>query len=56
MAMANYTRLPPSQILGRRNNVRGCCLTVRGLMLSGPNLFVTVTLREQVQDWLLPRV
>ena len=49
MAMANYTRLPPSQILGRRNNVRG-------LMLSGPNLFVTVTLREQVQDWLLPRV
>jgi len=36
MAVANFTRLRPSVIPARRNNVRRCCFTVRGLMLRCP--------------------
>src|SRR5216684_4207252 len=36
MAMASFTRLRPSRIPARKNSVRRCCLTVRGLMLSCP--------------------
>src|SRR5579864_3273302 len=36
IAMANFTRLRPSRIPARKNRVRRCCLTVRGLMLSWP--------------------
>src|SRR5437762_872723 len=33
-AVASLTRLRPSLIPARRNNVRRCCFTVRGLMFS----------------------
>src|ERR1035437_8662954 len=33
MAVASFTRLRPSLMPARRNSVRRCCLTVRGLML-----------------------
>src|SRR5580693_3615649 len=36
IAMASFTRLRPSRIPARRNSVRRCCFTVRGLMLSWP--------------------
>src|SRR5580700_7158809 len=36
IAMASLTRFRPSRMPARRNNVRRCCLTVRGLMLSWP--------------------
>src|SRR5271165_571344 len=36
MAMASFTRLRPSRIPARRNSVRRCCFTVRGLILSWP--------------------
>src|SRR6266702_771185 len=36
MAMANFTRLRPSRIPARRNSVRRCFLTVRGLIFSCP--------------------
>src|ERR1700686_2916787 len=36
IAIANFTRLRPSRIPARKNRVRKCCLTVRGLMLSWP--------------------
>src|SRR5689334_10851196 len=36
MAMANFTRLRPSRIPARKNRVRRCCLTVRGLMFNWP--------------------
>src|SRR5277367_4552201 len=32
MAVASFTRFRPSLIPARRNSVRRCCLTVRGLM------------------------
>src|SRR6266550_2288013 len=32
IAVASFTRLRPSRIPALRNNVRRCCLTVRGLM------------------------
>src|SRR3984957_7571670 len=35
-AIANFTRLRPSRIPARKNSVRKCCFTVRGLMLSWP--------------------
>src|SRR6266567_5565419 len=35
-AMASFTRLRPSRIPARKNNVRKCCFTVRGLILSCP--------------------
>ena len=34
MAVASFTRLRPSRIPARKNNVRKCCFTVRGLMRS----------------------
>jgi hypothetical protein len=34
IAIASFTRFRPSRIPARRNNVRKCCFTVRGLMLS----------------------
>src|SRR4051812_40874765 len=34
MAVASLTRFRPSLIPARRNNVRRCCFTVRGLMAS----------------------
>src|SRR5205823_8116306 len=34
MAVARMTRLRPCLILARRNSVRRCCFTVRGLILS----------------------
>src|SRR5438309_11586144 len=36
MAIASFTRLRPSRIPARRNRVRRCCLTVRGLIFSCP--------------------
>src|SRR5579862_578629 len=35
-AVARRTRLRPSRIPARRNRVRRCCLTVRGLILNWP--------------------
>src|ERR1022692_287064 len=35
-AIASFTRLRPSRIPARKNSVRRCCFTVRGLMLSWP--------------------
>src|ERR1700691_2292195 len=35
-AVASRTRLRPSRIPARRNSVRRCCFTVRGLMWSWP--------------------
>src|SRR5581483_4561682 len=34
IAIASFTRLRPSRIPARRNNVRRCCFTVRGLICS----------------------
>src|SRR5437868_9124709 len=34
MAIASFTRFLPSRIPARRNKVRKCCLTVRGLIFS----------------------
>src|SRR5450631_3593220 len=36
IAIASFTRLRPSRIPARKNRVRRCCFTVRGLMLSWP--------------------
>src|ERR1700722_1920848 len=36
MAMASFTRLRPSRMPARRNSVRRCCFTVRGLICNWP--------------------
>jgi hypothetical protein len=36
IAIASFTRFRPSRIPARRNNVRKCCFTVRGLRLNWP--------------------
>ena len=52
--MANFTRLRPSRIPARKNSVRRCCFTVRGLMLSWPAISLfAAALHEQVQDLLI---
>src|SRR5579863_402362 len=35
-AMASFTRLRPSRMPVRRNSVRRCCFTVRGLIFNWP--------------------
>lgn len=54
MAMASFTRLRPSRMPARKNSVRRCGLTVRGLILSWPaNLLVTAALHQQIQNLLV---
>src|SRR6202042_419731 len=38
IAMASFTRLRPSRMPARRNSVRKCCLTVRGLIFNWPEI------------------
>lgn len=45
MAVARMTRLRPCLIPARRNNVRRCCLTVRGL------IFNSMAMSLLLQPW-----
>ena len=54
MAIANFTRLRPSRIPARKNRVRRCCFTVRGLILSWPAISLLLQpCTSKVQDLLI---
>ena len=53
MAVASLTRLRPSLIPARKNNVRRCCLTVRGLMLLARDFLVATAISQQLENFFV---
>jgi hypothetical protein len=56
MAMASFTRLPPSVVPTRKKSVRKCCFhCARADAKLARDVFVTASLDKQIQDLLVAR-